>query len=55
MGAKGQAWYNKGQAWYNIETEDISGLDAVDRARKAAEAASDKQASDIVLLDIRGL
>jgi ribosome-associated protein len=41
--------------WYNSETEDISGLDAVDRARKAVEAASDKQASDIVLLDIRGL
>ena len=50
MGAKGQVWYN-----YKIETQDFSGLDAVDRARKAAEAASDKQASDIVLLDIRGL
>jgi ribosome-associated protein len=35
--------------------EDISGLDTVERARKAAEAASDKQASDIALLDVRGL
>jgi len=48
MGAKSQAWYNSG-------TEDFSGLDAIERARKAVEAASDKQASDIVLLDIRGL
>jgi ribosome-associated protein len=45
----------KERAWYNSLTEDISGLDAIDRARKAVEAASDKQASDIVMLDIRGL
>jgi len=48
-------WGPKSQAWYNSEREDFSGLDAIDRARKAVEAASDKQASDIVLLDIRGL
>src|SRR3989337_3001962 len=48
MGAKGRAWYNSAR-------EDISGLDAIERARKAVEAASDKQASDIVLLDLRGL
>ena len=41
--------------WYNPEVEDIPGLDAVDRARKAVEAASDKQASHIVLLDVRDL
>ena len=48
-------WGPKSQAWYNSEREDFSGLDAIDRARKAVEAASDKQAGDIVLLDIRGL
>ena len=41
--------------WYNPEVEDIPGLDAVDRARKAVEAASDKQAAHIVLLDVRDL
>jgi len=31
------------------------GLESIEVARRAAEIASDKQASDIVLLDIRGL
>lgn len=41
--------------WYNI-TRHIRGvclLDTIEIARKAATAASEKQASDVVLLDVR--
>lgn len=43
-------WYNKSG---NAETGRVSLLEAVEVARRAVEAASDKQATDIVLLDVR--
>ena len=43
-------WYNKSG---NAETGRVSLLEAVEVARRAVEAASDKQATDIVLLDMR--
>jgi ribosome-associated protein len=43
-------WYNKSR---NAEAGRVSLLEAVEVARRAVEAASDKQATDIVLLDVR--
>ena len=43
--------------WYNKinRTTEVQVLEAIEVARKAVEAASDKQAVDIVLLDVRGV
>ncbi len=42
--------------WYtDIRTFRRNILEAIDIARAAVDAASDKQASNIVLLDVRGI
>jgi ribosome-associated protein len=42
--------------WYNIDKGGVrSFLEAEELARLAVEAASEKQASNIVMLDVRGL
>jgi ribosome-associated protein len=44
--------------WYNLpvnHTQEIQRLEGIELARRAVEVASDKQASNIVLLDVRGI
>lgn len=43
------------RTWYNIIERRDGFLEAVELARKAVEAASEKQANDIVMLDMREL
>ena len=38
-----------------LTTPDVAVADAIDIARRAVEIAEDRQASDIVLLDVRGV
>ena len=43
--------------WYNLKkyTGELDRLEGIEVARRAVEIASDKQAGNIVLLDVRGL
>lgn len=41
--------------WYNYQRRPIKELETIDKARKIAEAASQKQAGDILLLETRDL
>ncbi len=43
------------EIWYNYLRRLIKELETIDKARRVAEAASQKQAGDIVLLDTREL
>jgi ribosome-associated protein len=44
-------WYNRPET----SAGEVSRLEGIDIARRAVEIASDKQASNIVLLDVRGI